>query len=1130
MKFGSAEKKFGAGGRYLITRQLRDTASACYIAIHCQLLKPAALWKMQTPSSIDHKSREKRKHADDEAPPAGPQKRSRAEKKRAPKLPEQRWHNYAQPKHIGGSQGDLAGFGEADRNATTPAEAPRSETKDQSEQDNPGGAEEDDQQGVEQNMPKKQKKKKKKKRSGRTKRVVEQARRVQDGRAPNHDPPAMRRSHEDIQRKEDKGAKDKTAETAKWLTRQDQRSDAEDGEDTKTLTLPRQSFSLSKPSAGRYLDHDPIFVRDIDGKHFLISANSREVQVLSLQTSSVVRTHAPPAGVSVVCYCADADDINLVDIAYSDHTVWNWDWTNDNSVAKRRFTASGTVIAIASTPSAHDKDSALFYVGKLGRRNAISNDNLLLHVTKQRLESIQVLGEAHYVVARGPSALVLGMKKEGEAKLSDYIWIELPLNKSSTCLDARLLLSTQPSKKQAPQRRPGLSLALGNTNGQIQLFNDVSSGFNQAGQQGSSPAPRILHWHRDAVSSVKFSRDANYLISGGKETVLVLWQLETGKKQFLPHLNSEIRRVVVNLEGDRYALQMGDNSTMVLSTSELKPVANFAGLQIAPPPTGTLALLAQLPTVAVMHPKYSNRLMITVPSTLPSSSKDTPSRPFLQSFDVRTARHITRQALTRNNATDFNLGPNRTPIVPPDVKFLAISPSGQWLATVDEWMPPASDMKRLARPYRPPRFRDARLKRRQIFLKIWRWDEGDRMWSLHTRIDKPHAHADNGWRYVTGCGKVLALVADPASDGFATVGEDCRLRIWKPRKSKRREDSQRVKDKEDVAVQLEWTCTRTTLLAQDWVDFRVKDERVDLDVWEPFAGPSYTCMAYSPDGSLLAVSQRSHNIRDQPVVEFIDVSTGKLQHAKPGLCDHAITALGFVLERYLIVVSKPAAYVWDLFDDTLKLRIPLSSDVREREPGSVETERDPMLAVDERDGTLALATRRQNASAARVVVYSPTYKGCLYEEEFGTEIEAIVAGKGAKGYTLIFADATTRTLQPAGIQHAARLLPPNSRTPLTPPPSSPLRAVEAAGEQARDLVEVADMMVSATEPAPTQDRVARVVMDEEDDRAVVRPEQLATVFETVAQTSVKDMFQAVVGLYARKPSLGKALAEVEVGA
>ena len=48
------------------------------------------------------------------------------------------------------------------------------------------------------------------------------------------------------------------------------------------------------------------------------------------------------------------------------------------------------------------------------------------------------------------------------------------------------------------------------------------------------PPLTTLHWHPAPVGCLTFSPDTTYLLSGGREGVLVLWQLETNRPNFLP--------------------------------------------------------------------------------------------------------------------------------------------------------------------------------------------------------------------------------------------------------------------------------------------------------------------------------------------------------------------------------------------------------------------------------------------------------------------------------------------------------------------------------------------------------------------------------------------------------------------
>lgn len=73
------------------------------------------------------------------------------------------------------------------------------------------------------------------------------------------------------------------------------------------------------------------------------------------------------------------------------------------------------------------------------------------------------------------------------------------------------------------------SIAVGNDQGRIALFNAVTS---------DKPVQATYHWHAHAVSSVIFNSDGTYMLSGGLEAVLVIWQLESGVKRFLPRLGT----------------------------------------------------------------------------------------------------------------------------------------------------------------------------------------------------------------------------------------------------------------------------------------------------------------------------------------------------------------------------------------------------------------------------------------------------------------------------------------------------------------------------------------------------------------------------------------------------------------
>lgn len=849
------------------------------------------------------------------------------------------------------------------------------------------------------------------------------------------------------------------------------------------------AWTLSAASAGRYIERDPIFVTNSAGEEFIAAATAREVQVLSLETSLSVQ--ALQVSGTVVGFCQEPGS-SAISILDSTGNVNTWDWErNKTKVAKapqshalRSYAASHVDVAESKIQrvarailSSSDKGSSVFV------------DQKAAYKTKHVLEDVKIVGNLEFVVATGPHVVVLGRRKLNST--DDFTWAELPTSGQLTCAHSVLRRDGQAGNP------PGLRLAIGNADGQIHLYEDVSRLFNGK----DLPSPRVLHWHRDAVSAVNFTPDHQYLISGGKETVMVLWQLETGKKQFLPHLTSEVERLSISQEGDRYAVQMGDNSIMVLSSSELKPVANFAGLQMPVPPQqlGSSYEEAQLANVtATLHPQHNDQLLLTVPATQPKTDQDVAARPFLQAFDLYNSRHISRQALARNNVTDFNLGPERTPIIPPDVAFLAISHDGSWLATVDEWMPPASDVQYLAAD--EDQVEEEQLRRREVHLKFWQWDSAQSVWTLTTRVDAPHTRSADG---SLGAGSVLGLIANPVSSGFVTIGEDAAVKTWKPKTRLRH--GVPMKDEQGNGV-TEWVRKHNVQLEKQLA--RVDTPTAEDDVDAELMGPTSARLAYSEDGSTIAAAVCYDFMADAPVAHLIDAYAGEVKFSKDNLLAQDLSGFGF-LDRYFITLSRESLRVWDLVQDTLNYHVTL--------PQIADDADQPLLTVNHQECTFVVVVPQGKKGKGSVEVFEPQKAESLHKESLAGPVAAVLASKSTRGYVILFADATVRMLAKTGSMRKPAV---QSKLASAAAAADTEKAVAAAAAKS---TAVPDLLASAAGGA----QEGTALEETEDDRPVVRPEQLASIFDVgqgVALPSVRDMYRAVADLYSRKP-IAKADAE-----
>lgn len=578
---------------------------------------------------------------------------------------------------------------------------------------------------------------------------------------------------------------------------------------------------------------------------------------------------------------------------------------------------------------------------------------------------------------------------------------------------------------------------------------------------------------------------------------MVLWQLSTGKQQHLPHLTAAIENIVVSPSGSSYSINLANNSVVVLSTTELEPKANIIGVQTrrvdiehfpreADPSSYSAELFSEIPMV--VDPKHTGQVLFPVPSSQPRHDYTAfRPQPYMQAFDVATRHTAARQALTRNNATDPNMAPDGGKIEEPNVRFLQISNDGKWLATVDEWVPPASDLGYLDEGI--PEFNEEeRIFRRETYLKFWSWDEKNAQWILETRIDAPHLVETVG-----ASARVLDLVVDPAEPGFATVGEDRSVRIWRPKTRTR--DGLTIRGLKSGDGLVSWSLVRSIPL------------NCNLDVLGLNQGelvsqvPKHSCLAYSQDGSVLAAGISD---ADSGVIHIIDALTGTIRRSITELDITVLSAIG-ILGRHLIVVSRSIA-VWDLVADELVYCIPDAAN-----NNLFESTPQARLAINTLGGTFAVAlphfeitepAKSRMKGESTVVIFDPHKQAALFQATTQSYILALTAARDNKGYIVLDSDACIKTLTPDTKP---------MHLPSPPPESAPSSQLVAEGDasDAEDDEESKMDIISDIE-----------FLESENDKPVVRAEDLVGVFDRGASQAlppVKDLFAAVVGLYARKP-------------
>jgi NET1-associated nuclear protein 1 (U3 small nucleolar RNA-associated protein 17) len=617
----------------------------------------------------------------------------------------------------------------------------------------------------------------------------------------------------------------------------------------------------------------------------------------------------------------------------------------------------------------------------------------------------------------------------------------------------------------------------------------------------------------------------NYIISGGSETVLVLWQLDTGKQQFLPHMSATILNVVVSPTGSSYAVQLADNSAMVLSTAELQPTANISGIQISylepdvslesrvqrvEEHTWSAPLVQRTP--AVINPAEPYRLLIGVGQTqeIKAAKPQKMSNPFLETFDLRVGHNISRQALARTNITNVDAAPSAYRFTEPRVTHIKISHDGHWLATVDEWTPPAGDFEHMEHSTLST-FQESR-HRREIFLKFWQRNNQNETWELISRINAPHKFGTGVGPELGDAGRILDLTADPSSLRFATIGEDGIVRTWIPRTRIR--DGITVQDKDKRPLQ-NWFCQHA-----------ISPRKLDVvDLHSPRDGiPNTGLITFSDDGSVL-ISACSN---EEGCLHLIDPDSGVIRKTHLELFDKEIFGLKIVGQD-LIILSE-TLIIFDLVSQEKRFELNLNASVCSL---SIQQKQEMIhLAADEQSQTFALALPSYSSTAfkgteqnmlhlaSELVVFSLDNSEPQVKEVFPSVISALIPAVSSEGYLALDTNAEIYTVVKKGAQAVTILAQSTSALQLDSVPE------EQVSEQAGDLVHlIQDMEDSDSIPEESELLLKPENSHDDgvganhDDEGVVTQQQLAQIFDigpAFALPPIEDMFYQVAGLFSSK--------------
>ncbi|KHN96782.1 WD repeat-containing protein 75 [Metarhizium album ARSEF 1941] len=882
-------------------------------------------------------------------------------------------------------------------------------------------------------------------------------------------------------------------------------------------------WRVSKPMGGRMLDIDPILTED---EQYLILTYNTSLQVFNANDSLLVRRipistldtsaskGATPA--HIVATRLSKHNTQLAWVACSDGNIYCVNWTQGDIPTPAFQTSSSTAKALAVIPAAFTEHKEILLVAeseKPSRMDVVAYQ--LVDGDKQKSASILTLQKPGYglqiletsddgqvIVGAFQDRLFLATASATTAENLDQLRYETFSFDSPdliTSIDMRLHPRFSGNKKGHVGTDTAVDVIIGGARGGIYVYRDALSHVMSAGKaQFVKDGIQVqkYHWHRKAVHAVKWSADGNYFISGGSENVLVIWQVDTSRKDFLPHLSGSVENIVVSHTGSSYVVHLDDNSAMILSTAEMKPTAYIAGIQSAAVDVSepkdllvrrvwNISEHSRRPIPAAIRPSEPSKFYVCVGNGRQETLSGNLSMPLMQSFDLESFTSISKQALARTQPTDVNLSSRGHPIDEPIVTNIAFSGDGKWLASIDEWKPAPRDVENISPDLRVQFMRE----RHEIYLKFWQVRDGAESMDLVSRINAPHS---------TTCPEsVLDLASDPTSNCFATVGTDGIIRLWRPRP--RQQNGVALKDATGQDA-VSWGCVQVIGVGdgtgiENGTDFTDPTQHVEVQ----------GRVVFSEDGSTLFVA---FGAVDSGAIYVVDVASGQIVKTLEGLWDGRLQSLQ-ALGSFIIVLSNDLR-VYDVVGDGLQygIVVPKLYGVNELH----------QLAVDHTSGRFAVTLPIGGASS--IGVFDPEDPEPLLVRSTPHRIVSLVSAPGASGFIALDDAAQVWVIAEGSDPSSIATVQPLQDLQLDG--CSGAVATDTTTAEVLETDETDAASEDDTDDAKEADDDVDMGDDDEDDAygSVIPQQSLTEIFDAApafAAPSIEDMFYKVTGLLARKP-------------
>ncbi|CAM6129488.1 unnamed protein product [Calypogeia fissa] len=270
------------------------------------------------------------------------------------------------------------------------------------------------------------------------------------------------------------------------------------------------------------------------------------------------------------------------------------------------------------------------------------------------------------------------------------------------------------------------------SNASLSIDGDIKGGVRGT---DDAEACTTYHWHANEVKSLLYSVDGTYLFSGGAEGTLVIWQIETGKQQFLARLGGQLYFITPSPDPSVFAISCSDNAIRFVNIGTMNVEKSCQGIKpVVPMPS----LFKSVNNTRVAFSPQGGKLVLPT-DNVAVQFYDTVRD--CELFEVSVAPRTNISGA--NNARDGSSGQSTF------VTHVTFSTDGSVMATVDVRFPEGNIGG-------------------SACLKFWHFDpkKQNNKFSLNTMVDEPHG------------AEITGLVYHPSEHMVVSCSVDSTFKVW----------------------------------------------------------------------------------------------------------------------------------------------------------------------------------------------------------------------------------------------------------------------------------------------------------------------------------------------------------------